>query len=151
MTKKMGSFFFFIIKTGTFIRKHIKDHAAKSMWCESTWTKKMLLEYHAGISLRKTLKFRDAEVKAKLCHWAPLRTTIPDRLFPPISFLLIDLVGGYRDSITYKTFYENLYHIYIFWLCLWHMLVPGPGIKPMPQQHPKRLWWQCQILNLLCH
>ena len=26
-----------------------------------------------------------------------------------------------------------------FWPCLWHAEVPGPGIKPMPQQQPEPL------------
>ena len=26
-----------------------------------------------------------------------------------------------------------------FWQCLWHVEVPGPGIKPMPQQQPEWL------------
>ena len=38
-----------------------------------------------------------------------------------------------------------------FWLCLWHVGVPGPRIKPVPQQWPKPLQWHHQILNLLCH
>ena len=29
--------------------------------------------------------------------------------------------------------------------------VPGPGIKPVSQQQPKLLQWQCWIRNLLCH
>ena len=34
---------------------------------------------------------------------------------------------------------------------LQHMEVPGPGIEPKPQQWPKALQWQCQILNPLHH
>ena len=33
-----------------------------------------------------------------------------------------------------------------FWLHPWHAEVPGPGIKPMPQQWLEPLQWQCQIL-----
>ena len=43
---------------------------------------------------------------------------------------------------------------FFFWLCLWHVKVPGPGIELAPQQRPEPLqwqWWQCGILNLLCH
>ena len=36
-------------------------------------------------------------------------------------------------------------------LCLQHVEVPGPGIKPMTKQWPKPLQWQHQILNPLCH
>ena len=31
------------------------------------------------------------------------------------------------------------------------LLLPGPGIEPMPQLQPKPQQWQCQILNLLSH
>ena len=34
---------------------------------------------------------------------------------------------------------------------LWHVEVSGPGIQPMPQQWPKPLQWQCQILNPVSH
>ena len=43
-------------------------------------------------------------------------------------------------------------YIYIFFLpCLWHVEVPTPGIKTIPQQWPKPQQWQCQILNPLHH
>ena len=29
--------------------------------------------------------------------------------------------------------------------------IPGPGIKPVPQQKPEWLQWQCDILNALSH
>lgn len=38
-----------------------------------------------------------------------------------------------------------------FGLHLWHVDVPGPGIKPMPHQWSKPLQWQCWILNPPCH
>ena len=40
--------------------------------------------------------------------------------------------------------------VLFFWPYLGHMKVPGPGIKPMSQQWPKLLQWQCWIFNLLC-
>ena len=40
---------------------------------------------------------------------------------------------------------------FFFWQHLWHVEVHGPGIKPVPQQQPKLLLWQRQILNLLGH
>ena len=40
---------------------------------------------------------------------------------------------------------------YFFWPHPQHAEVPGPGIKPVPQQQPELLQWQCQILNLLNH
>ena len=49
-----------------------------------------------------------------------------------------------------KSYRHNLL-FFFFWLCPWHMEVPGPGIKPMPQQQPKLLQWQHWILNLLHH
>ena len=38
-----------------------------------------------------------------------------------------------------------------FWLCPWHVEVPGPGIKPAPELWPEPLQWQCWILNPLSH
>ena len=38
-----------------------------------------------------------------------------------------------------------------FLLHPWHVQVPRPGTEPTPQQWPKLLQWQHQILNLLCH
>ena len=38
-----------------------------------------------------------------------------------------------------------------FWLHLWHVEVPGPGIEPTPQQQPKLQQWQCWIPNLLSY
>ena len=35
----------------------------------------------------------------------------------------------------------------LFWLCLRHVEVPGPGIKPAPQQWPELLQWQHQVLT----
>ena len=40
---------------------------------------------------------------------------------------------------------------FYFWPCLWHVKVPWPGVKPVPQQWPEPLPWQCQILNLVSH
>ena len=36
---------------------------------------------------------------------------------------------------------------FFFWPPLCYAEVPGPGIKPTPQQWPKPQQWQCQILN----
>ena len=54
---------------------------------------------------------------------------------------------------------ENLMFLYIFiylflmffWPHLWHVEVPGPGMKPEPQLQPTPQLQQCQIFNLLCH
>ena len=35
--------------------------------------------------------------------------------------------------------YLGFFCFCFFWLCLWHMEVLGPGIKPAPQQQPKLL------------
>ena len=37
--------------------------------------------------------------------------------------------------------------VWDFWLCLQLVDVPGPRIKPKPQQWPGPLQWPCQILN----
>ena len=37
----------------------------------------------------------------------------------------------------------------LFWLHLWHVEVPGPGIKFKLQLWPVPQLWQCWILNLL--
>ena len=42
-------------------------------------------------------------------------------------------------------------HSVLFWLCLWPVEAPRPGTEPIPQQGPKLLQGQCQILKLLCH
>ena len=42
-------------------------------------------------------------------------------------------------------------NIFFFWLCLWHLQVPRPGIKPTSQQQSGLLQQQCWILNQLCH
>ena len=38
---------------------------------------------------------------------------------------------------------------FFFWLHLRHVEILGPGNKPLPQQQPNLLQWQCQIFNLL--
>ena len=37
----------------------------------------------------------------------------------------------------------------LFWPCLWHVGVLGPGIEPTPQQQPEPQQWPHQILSLL--
>ena len=44
-----------------------------------------------------------------------------------------------------------VFFFFSIWLCLQHVEVLRPGIEPVPLQWPKPLWWQCWILNLLCH
>ena len=48
--------------------------------------------------------------------------------------------------INHSGFFMNFFS----WPCLWHEAVPGPGVEHAPQQRPKQLQWQHQILNLLC-
>ena len=51
-------------------------------------------------------------------------------------------------------FFERIKWFPFFWLRLWHRhipLFPDHEIKPVPQEQPKPLQWQCQILNLLHH
>ena len=45
----------------------------------------------------------------------------------------------------------GFFGLILFWLLPWHAEGPGPGIEPKPQQWPKLLQWQHQILNWLCH
>ena len=45
--------------------------------------------------------------------------------------------------------YCGFFFFKFFWSHLWQVEVPGPGIKPVPQQWPKSLEWQCWILNPL--
>ena len=45
----------------------------------------------------------------------------------------------------------SFFAVFFFLLTLWHLEVPGPGIKPVPQQEPGPQQWQCQILNILSH
>ena len=40
--------------------------------------------------------------------------------------------------------------VFVFWPHLQHVEVPCPGTKLEPQQQPRQLQWQCQILNPLC-
>ena len=42
-----------------------------------------------------------------------------------------------------------IYLFIIFWPCLWHVEVPRPEIKPMPQQWPEPVQWQCWNLKSL--
>ena len=44
-----------------------------------------------------------------------------------------------------------IFSFFIFWPCSQHVQVPGPGIKPVPQQWPEPQQSQHLILNLLCH
>ena len=41
--------------------------------------------------------------------------------------------------------------LFFFPPCLQHVEVSRAGIKPIPQQRPESLQWQCLILNLLHH
>ena len=41
--------------------------------------------------------------------------------------------------------------IFIFWLYLWHVDIPRPGIEPTPQQQPKPQHSQHWVLNPLSH
>ena len=56
----------------------------------------------------------------------------------------------------FLSFFLFSFYTYFFlagrgWPCLQDVEVPGPGIKPLPQEPAKLLRCQCQILNLLCH
>ena len=46
---------------------------------------------------------------------------------------------------------KSLHFFPVFWPCLWHAKVPGPGMEPAPQQWLEPLQWQHQLFNLLHH
>ena len=48
-------------------------------------------------------------------------------------------------------FLNFFFFFFFFLLHPWHADVPEPGIEPMPQQWPKLLQWQLQILNPCSH
>ena len=60
-----------------------------------------------------------------------------------------------RKTVSYLQTIENqkirLTSDSFFLPCLWHVEVPGPGIKAKLQQQPEPLQWQYWILNPLCH
>ena len=49
----------------------------------------------------------------------------------------------------------NYFFIFLFflffWQPLWHVMAPGSGSEPAPQQRPEPPPWPCQILNPLSH
>ena len=45
---------------------------------------------------------------------------------------------------------RDTFPFYFFWLYLWHVDAPRPGIKPAPEQQPEPMQWQHQILYPLC-
>ena len=48
----------------------------------------------------------------------------------------IVLVSKYIDSV--DCFFVCFVVVVVFWLQLWRVEVPGPGIKPVPQLQPHR-------------
>ena len=48
-------------------------------------------------------------------------------------------------------FFVFCFVLFLFWPCLWHVELPGPGTEPVPQQWPKPQQQQHQILNPPCH
>ena len=60
------------------------------------------------------------------------------------SFAFCSLVCASIHSFLLKKLW-GFFFFFFFWLYPQHTKVPGPGIRPMPQQ------WQCQILNPLSH
>ena len=59
---------------------------------------------------------------------------------------MLGSLGCHIMSSPKKDFFSLL-----FWPCLWHVAVPGPGIEPAPQQRSKPLLWPCWILDPLRH
>ena len=44
--------------------------------------------------------------------------------------------GKYDISIDTEIGFDKFYVLFCFWLFLWHVKVPRPGIKPMPWIEP---------------
>ena len=83
--------------------------------------------------------------------WIQDTPTVQDPTPLPIKHLKIYPVFHIKCLFKTVTF-ESLFFFFFFFLpCLQHAEVPGPGIKPMPQQQPKPLQWQHEILSPLCH
>ena len=65
----------------------------------------------------------------------------------------LNMNGSYHSLLGEEKVQLHQYKVYLFSLSLfglWLMEVPGPGIKPMPQQWPEQQQWQHQILNPVC-
>ena len=83
-----------------------------------------------------------------ICHVCIFFGKVCDKVFGPFLIHLCSYCWIIRVlCIFWKiVFWYNLF----IWPCMCQF--PGQGIKPMPQQWPKPLQWQCQmILNPLCH
>ena len=81
----------------------------------------------------------------------------------PVHGTLSDVSIGISSSgcssvpfVTSFFFFFLVYFLFFVFVCLfvwpslWDVEVPGPGTEPAPQQQPKLLQQQHQILNLLC-
>ena len=92
----------------------------------------------------------------------PLSSSPP----PPLFFWRVHprstLLTNFMYTIEYRQLQSQhctpafqLFAIYLyvlfFWLCLWQMKIPGPGIKSSLQWQSKLLQWQCWNLSLLHH
>ena len=66
------------------------------------------------------------------------------------------------NKLKVKVYFDKVQIIHVFCSGLWvvffssyslprHVEFPGPGIKPVPEQWPKPLQWQCWIPNPLLH
>ena len=74
----------------------------------------------------------------------------------PFSFITVVGPGCIHDLIQVKDFalefsvektLSSLLLSYLCLPCLWHVEVTRPGMKPMPQQWPGLLQWQCRSLT----
>ena len=74
-------------------------------------------------------------------------------LFKHISIMLQWLQETLNSTIWHIIHYCPLQIPFFFFFLPFpeHMEIPWPGMGPAPQQWPKPLQWQCQILNLLHH
>ena len=59
-------------------------------------------------------------------------------------------IGYLFSLLSWKWQLLDRFWIFFFWLCLWPVEVPRPGMEPAPQQWPRPLQRQLWIFHLLC-
>ena len=87
----------------------------------------------------RSLLSTDFRISSSLLCWSQNPNLSPP---PPFPFWNHKFVFYVRESLSVSYFF-------FFLPRPWHVEVPGPGIKPLPQQWPKPLQRQCQILDPL--
>ena len=70
----------------------------------------------------------------------------------PFSFYLSFIVIFLLKKLSFVLWFAySLLFCFVFWSHLLHVELPRPENEPAPQQRPKTLQWQCQILKSLHH